>query len=333
MKGISHFAMGVATASCFPAAVEAGANGNPLYFLLGGAFGLLPDTLDFKFYRPFHRHDVEVTPDPNRPDAEQIARAVAWALDRAASTGGPVRLKLNTVRLAADRWQRYTVRFNVADRRVEAAYGPVVDTGGRPEDGAAPARDGGPGLAASAPVSCAIRLDYQATTQVDIFDGASFTMEPAPDGTVIPRFIPWHREWSHGFVTGALLAAPVALFGGAWAGVVAFAAYAAHVLADQLGYLGSNLFFPFTRDRTPGLRLTRSGGSRANALAVWLSCLVVFWNLYAANPPPGTDLNPLKLLVFGLALPDAVWRLANRFWRDESRGSDTGATLTHEETA
>jgi membrane-bound metal-dependent hydrolase YbcI (DUF457 family) len=256
---------------------------------------------------------VEVTPDPNRPDAGEIAKAVAWALDHAATTGRPVRLKLNTVRLATDRWQQYAVRFNVAGRRVEVTYGPVVDTGGRPE-AEARERERRPERAASAPVWCDIRLDYQATTRVDIFDGASFTMEPAPDGAVIPRFIPWHREWSHGFITGALLAAPVALFGGWQAGVVAFAAYAAHVLADQLGYLGSNLFFPFTRERTPGLRLTRSGGSHANALAVWLSCLTVFWNLYAANPPPGTGLNPLKLLVFGAALPYALWRLAERWW-------------------
>jgi len=38
-----------------------------LYFLLGGIFGLLPDTLDFKFYRFFIKHDIEVAPDPLKP--------------------------------------------------------------------------------------------------------------------------------------------------------------------------------------------------------------------------------------------------------------------------
>ena len=69
MKGISHFATGVAVASCFPQAVEAGAHGQPLYFLLGGICGLLPDTLDFKFMRYFHGHDLEVVPDPHRPES------------------------------------------------------------------------------------------------------------------------------------------------------------------------------------------------------------------------------------------------------------------------
>ena len=63
MKGIAHFSLGIAAASCFPAAVQAGAEGNPLYFILGGIFGLLPDTLDFKFYRFIYSHDVEITPD------------------------------------------------------------------------------------------------------------------------------------------------------------------------------------------------------------------------------------------------------------------------------
>ena len=65
MKGLTHFMTGVAAASCFPAAVEAGSRGNPLYFILGGVFGILPDTIDFKFLRFFQRRDIEITPDPN----------------------------------------------------------------------------------------------------------------------------------------------------------------------------------------------------------------------------------------------------------------------------
>ena len=83
MKGITHFAVGVATASCFPVAVAAGAAGNPLYFLLGCICGLLPDTLDFKCSRFFYRCDMIVTPDPLRPDPGMIAAAVALAAERA----------------------------------------------------------------------------------------------------------------------------------------------------------------------------------------------------------------------------------------------------------
>ena len=48
MKGIAHFISGVAAASFFPWSVQAAVEGNPMYFILGGAFGILPDTLDFK---------------------------------------------------------------------------------------------------------------------------------------------------------------------------------------------------------------------------------------------------------------------------------------------
>ena len=132
MKGIAHFAAGVAVASCFPEAVTAGAAGNPLYFILGGVFGLLPDTLDFKFYRFFYGRDIEVIPDPLRPDPKMIADAVAGAVLGACETGKPVRLKLNTIRLGADLWQSYSVKFDIPSKRVVVAYGPVVDTGGNP---------------------------------------------------------------------------------------------------------------------------------------------------------------------------------------------------------
>ena len=58
MKGFSHFMSGVAVASFGPWAVDAALHGNPIFFILGGACGILPDTLDFKFYRFFYKHDV-----------------------------------------------------------------------------------------------------------------------------------------------------------------------------------------------------------------------------------------------------------------------------------
>jgi len=64
MKGITHFAVGRCRGFLFPRSRARGAEGNPLYFVLGGVFGLLPDTLDFRFGRFLCRHDVEVAPDP-----------------------------------------------------------------------------------------------------------------------------------------------------------------------------------------------------------------------------------------------------------------------------
>ena len=41
MKGFSHFMSGVAVASFGPWAIEAAQNGNPIFFVLGGACGIL----------------------------------------------------------------------------------------------------------------------------------------------------------------------------------------------------------------------------------------------------------------------------------------------------
>lgn len=307
MKGIVHFSVGVAVASCFPTAVEAGTAGNPLYFILGGVFGLLPDTMDFKFYRFFYKHDIEVIPDPKKPDSGMIAQAVAYAVNKAYATGQPVRIKLDTIRMGTDLWQQYEVRFDVAERRVCARYGPVVDTG------RIPARDApkeGKLLEACAPLLCDIRLDYLATTTIDIFDGPLFEMVRDKTGTVTPRFIPWHRQWSHSFVVGLI---PALISGLIWrpvAGIVVFLAYAAHILLDQLGFMGSNLFFPFQSRRSEGLKRIHSDRMPPNFLAVWISCLAVFWNLYRAMPEKIPYLNPMKLFFYGLIIPLGLCLLA-----------------------
>jgi len=316
MKGISHFSIGVAAASCFPAAVEAGAAGNPLYFVLGGAFGLLPDTLDFKFTRFFYRHDVEVSPDPNRRDPQAIADAVARAVNRAFETGRPFRIKLDTVRLGADRWQRYDVTFDVPGRRVVVRYGPEVDTGSMPIPGTEPETP----LEAAAPLACDVKLDYLAVTNVDIFDGPVFQMKPLEDGTVVPQFIPWHRAWSHSFTIGLLCAGICGVIFGPLAAFVAAVALSAHVLADQLGHMGSNLFYPLSKERTHGFRLMHSGQSWPNFAAVWTSCLVIFWNLYSQTR--GVPLlSPIKLAVIALALPALALVLLQKWWfRNQCRG-------------
>ena len=73
MKGISHFLAGIAAATFVPGVVESAAQGSYL-IVLGGFFGLLPDTLDFKFARYFERH-VDIDPDPGNLDPWIIASA------------------------------------------------------------------------------------------------------------------------------------------------------------------------------------------------------------------------------------------------------------------
>ncbi len=311
MKGIAHFAAGVAVAACVPEAVRAASDGNPLYFILGGVFGLLPDTIDFKFSRYFYNHDIEITPDPSDPDPQGIADRVAEAINRAHASGKPVRVKLNTVPVGLDQWQRYEVLFDVAARRVVVRYGPVVDTGQNVVPGSTPP----PAADAAAPVDCEVRIDYLASTQVDIFDGPVFSMEPTDDGRVNAGFIPWHRAWSHSLVVGALFGLVGGVVWDLWAAAVIFGASAAHALFDQLGYMGSALFYPFHSRRMSGMGLVHSGEALANLAAVWFCCLVIFWNLWRAAPggiPPG---GTRALLLYGVAVPTLVVGIYRRLRR------------------
>ncbi len=250
---------------------------------------------------------MEITPDPLGPDAQMIADHVALAVARAHETGKPCTVRLNTIRLGSDRWQSYEVKFDVPKRCIEVRLGPIVDTGGNPEPGFVPSKK-----PASAPLPCMVRLDYQAATRVDILDGPTFRMVPDEQGSVTPEFIPWHRRWSHSLVIAFVLALAGTVIWGPLAGGVIFAAQALHILADQLGYMGSNLFYPFTSKRAPGLRRMHSSHALTNFGAVWLSCLLIFWNLYARSSLCVPGFNPLKILVFAGIIPFALLGLMKR---------------------
>lgn len=316
MKGIAHFAMGIAAASCFPEAVQAGAAGNPLFFILGGMLGLLPDTIDFKFYRFFHRHDVEMIPDPKNPDPKLIAEAVALAVNKAYESLKPVRLKLDTIRLGSDTWQQYEVAFDVPGKRVCVSLGPVVNTSGALVD-PAPARK----KTAAAALLCGVKLDYEAVTKVDILDGPSFQMERLDDGRVMPRFMPWHREWSHSVVIGLLFALVGTLVWNWLAGAVIFCAYALHVLVDQFGFMGSNYLFPFRRIRTEGMKLVHSSESLPNLAAVWLSCLLIFWNLYSALSWHMPHFNLARLIFYGAIIPSGAYFALRRLLTEKEEAA------------
>jgi len=303
MKGITHFTVGVTLASCLPQAVQAGSDGNPLLFILGGIFGLLPDTLDFKILRFLHRHDVEIVPDPSRPDPALIAEALAGSIRRARITGRPVRVKLHSSAPGAGLWHRFRVTLPAAGNRVAVGYEGVVNTS---QEMARHAPH--PRAAAEADLPCAVTTDYTATTTVDILDGPSYAMEPLGDGRVAIRFIPWHRHWTHGLPVAAVIGGALGWWLGPAAGLIGGGAYALHALADQCGHMGSNLFFPFTRRRSPGLQWVRSGSTLANLGVVWIACLVIYWNLARAGQADRAPGLPGLLVLFGfLPLAAAAW--------------------------
>lgn len=306
MKGIVHFVAGVAVASCFPFAVEAGANGNPIYFILGGCFGLLPDTVDFKFIKFFYKHDIEIAPDPNDLDSEMIADAISASINRVYETGKATSIKLDTVRLGADLWQRYEVRIDGMKRQVEVAFKDIVNTGLQVVKCCRKSEL----KHAISFIDCNIKLDYMTVITVDILDGPVLCIEPR-DNSVGIRFLPWHRAWSHSLLIALLISLVGVLVLGISAGLVIFAALAAHIVVDQLGFMGCNLFYPFTKNRIVGLGLARSMASLPNLVAVWASILLVFWNLTRFAEISWFIINPLWLFTLGVLLPLLVLKL----WR------------------
>jgi membrane-bound metal-dependent hydrolase YbcI (DUF457 family) len=92
-------------------------------------------------------------------------------------------------------------------------------------------------------------------------------------------FLPWHRRQTHSLVLAALAGLLAAALWGPAAGLAAALGYAVHVLEDQLGAMGSNLLWPFTRRRTPGLGLLRSGDAWPNVLTVLIAVALILINL------------------------------------------------------
>ncbi len=294
MKGISHFLAGLAAASFIPGVVESAAQGSYL-ILLGGFFGLLPDTLDFKFARYFERH-TNIDPDPANLDPHIIARAVAAEIDRAAETNQSIRVQLHNIPLGPNRWRQYRIHFDVERSEVVVTIGPIVNSALASLD------ESGQGVAR---VKTEARIDYtyEGEMTADIWNGPSFAFVPKPCGVQV-QFLPWHRAWSHSFTLAAALGLITGvLFGSIAAGLVAFVGMSAHIVEDQLGYLGSNLFWPFTKERSAGARLLHSGDAIPNFLAVWTALVLILFNLDRFSAP-GQNRAPLldPLIYFSTTL-------------------------------
>ncbi len=312
MKGFSHFMSGVAVASFGPWSIDAALRGNPMFFILGGACGILPDTLDFKFYRFFYRHDVYVEPDPKDPDPTKIAQEVARAIRMGVDGNRYIRLKLGSIRLGADFWQQYQVTLDNEAQEVVCRLGPVVNTGQVPVEGTE--RNDAVGRA---PLPAPVIQTYDAKLTVDIFDGPTVGFDPRPDGGFDLEFLPWHREWSHALTVGlflgllwAIVSSLLGAYTAAWQGLVTIAAcYAVHVVEDQLGHMGSNLFWPFTKKRAEGLHWMHSGDGLPNFTAVWVSCILIFWNLSRRQPALEHPFPFWKLVLVALVVPYALFGL------------------------
>jgi membrane-bound metal-dependent hydrolase YbcI (DUF457 family) len=310
VKGIAHFVSGVALATFFPEIVYGASQSLGFGPVLGGLAGLLPDTLDFKLTRYFDRVDSVIDPAKvstreGLPDPQAMAGQIAAAMDRAFTREEQVNVQLHTLRLAGGLWRSYSLTFDSDRREVRVCIGPLVTTGQIAVPGSEPSAQS----VGWAQVEAPIAVTYDAEITVDIFSGPSIAFNRVGDAIEM-TFLRWHRAWSHSlltaFVVGGLgaLIAPVL-------GLAMALATLLHAAADQLGYMGCNILFPVTRQRTNGLRLIRSGDAIPNFLVVWVSLAVILLNLDRFSTSPAIPVLPY--LVGIIALP-CVLLLGIAFW-------------------
>ena len=295
MKGITHFVSGICAASFIPGVV-AGAVENPWLLALGGVAAFLPDLVDFRLLRFLERYDetIELGSSPQELDPQAMADHIAAQIKAAAVTNTPRSVRLHTFQLGADRWQRYSVEFGCETGRVQVRLGSVVSTG---QQVLAERENAESGEAAA---GLPLELTCDPLTTVDILSGPSFRFEPTPAGVRV-EFLPWHRRWSHSLLLAAAAGCLVGAVLGWQSGAVVAAGWGIHVVEDQLGYMGSNLFWPLTRRRQAGLRWFHSGDAPSNVLTIWLALWLLLWNL--ARQAAWRPADVWLLLGVGLGLP------------------------------
>jgi membrane-bound metal-dependent hydrolase YbcI (DUF457 family) len=301
MKGITHFAAGLAAAALVPGAMELAQHGS-LVLMVGGIGGILPDTVDFKWSRFVEDYPFEVDPDPHNPDPQAIADTLAAALDAAfEADGAPIGLMIHTTRLGADAWRQLTVTFDSENQEVRVKVGSVVTLSGLA------IADTDPGLpVATAKTRHPFAASYLDTLRVNIFSGPSWELRKQKDGLTHLEFIAWHRRGTHSlFFAFCLFLLGWLLFGEKIYGVAAAVGVLAHIAEDQLGFMGCSVLWPYNITRWKGLAIWHSGDAMANFSSIWLCLALVAWRMHQFNPthPLGAETTALSFAFWWSVLP------------------------------
>ncbi|HOW28231.1 MAG TPA: metal-dependent hydrolase [Elusimicrobiota bacterium] len=334
MKGLTHFLSGIAAATFIPEVVKMSTQSrvdtvdgaaNSFILLLAGAFGLLPDTLDFKVGQYFSPAEFEIDPDPRHPDPQAMADQFAAAIAHAGRTGKFTRVQFYPTHLGASLWRQYVVLF--PPKEVIIQFNELVKTSQCPIQGTAPKtnRVGRAKLEYELKarnleidwLNKAVRFlrhrlkgpDKEPTLKpstVEIFSGAQFGFQLESDGKLYFNWLPWHRTWSHSWVLGFLLTIPIHLvcylsgFYHWWLyGIAAFIGFFTHVAEDMTGHIGGSLFWPLHKPRSEGLELFKASDPRTNFSVMYTAIFFVIWN---------TDRFSTQLI------PLAGWQVMLYFW-------------------
>ena len=319
MKGLTHFISGVAMGSFIPAAVRMANNkiDNSLILGLGGLFGIMPDTLDFKVGQFFSQADYDVDVDPNNLNPQDMAEQIAKGINDAWETGRYVKVQLYPISLGVDLWRQYVVKFDGEKNEVVVVINEIVNTSQTPYLGTAPKTN----RVGRCRVKGKMLETHGKPSVVDIMSGPQFGFIKRA-GQVEVEFLPWHRTWSHSYVLGFILssvvwvlASLVAGWDKGWLyGLVAFLGYAIHITEDLTGHMGGSLLWPFQKDRTNGLCLFKASNPHANFTVDYIAVTLLLFNLNRFAPRPYFAMGAWQYLLYVIAIPLVIYGLITKIF-------------------
>ncbi|WP_148883062.1 metal-dependent hydrolase [Thermococcus aciditolerans] len=244
------------------------------------------------------------------PHPQGIADTIARAIEEAYREGERI-VKIHNIRLPGDVYRRFWVHLDPPKREVRVEMGPIVTPGGVAIGGDVPEyRKYG-----IAKVDVPFIKTYPKPTRIDSFSGPEIAFRRAEfkGKTVVKdRFLPWHHGFSHsltmGMIIGLVVFAFFKLIGYEHATELALASMIGqwlHVFEDQLGFMGSNLLPPITKDVVPGFKLGESGSGLTNFSTAWLMIAFMIWNFNRFTDPRPIPISDAKLLLL-LAWPSII---------------------------
>ena len=309
MKGLTHFMSGAAVASFFLPATQMAHRdaGASFIIVLGGLFGIMPDTLDFKVGQFFSKAKYDIDPDPMNPDPQMMAEELGKAMDDTHETGHYVKAQLYPMRVGADLWRQYVIKFDGEKNEVVIVINEIVTTSQVPYLGSEPKEN----RVGRYKIKGKMLETHGRPSVVDIMSGPQFGFKKNEKGEVEVEFLPWHRTWSHSYVLGLLLSIPVWLIASLIAGwnigwlygLIAFLGFSVHITEDLTGHMGGSLLWPFIKERCNGLSLFKASNPHANFSIDYTAMIIILFNLNRYAGEPAFTLSATKYFIYTWLIP------------------------------
>jgi hypothetical protein len=288
--------LGVAWASAFPDAVAAAAAGRPWAFVLGAVCGVLPNWLARLEQALPRQYDISVRPegDPQH-DATAIADAIVQSIDAVASgLRSSIRLCLECPLADPDGTTPLVLlQWRDAGRALEVSVTPPA---GEPAQ-------------VTRPLPATILSDDLPDMAVTPTAGIDLQFHSVGSGRVLARRRTHADGGSHRPRILLAIAGLVLLLAGPMPAAIAGGALLIHWLVDRLG------------PRHPGARVLATGrpagglrwwhGPSPLTAITWMAAAgwIIVWNVTRLHPSTPRLLDPLRIALYGLALPWGLCRL------------------------